>query len=349
MSQSRVDGNRFDRGEFDIAPNFFNIASKSNCKFDNIFFDGKTQNLDYIMADLRVKVFCESCGNEKVYKDAMRGEIICLKCGGVIEDHSVDPRGVRIYDASDLETKLHHEPLNPSNRPLIKVTSTDATTARRRARENNRIDWKYKKIIIMKIELSKVKSILPFSKEVEERAMEEITKVFNTGILRGRSAIPMAMALLYYSCIQCNSSLGLKDILNCMYSDSDTEEEKHKIHKAVRSSIRTLSKEFDYKFTIKKDYSTFLSKISDDLSIPYYACTRAIKLFKRLDNELVFSGDPIGYAGACLYHACKKYGEDMSTKVSQKDIASTIGMTEVTVRKRTKEVKDFVDRTGIDA
>jgi transcription initiation factor TFIIIB Brf1 subunit/transcription initiation factor TFIIB len=97
--------------------------------------------------------------------------------------------------------------------------------------------------------------------------------------------------------------------------------------------------EMVYKFVPKSDYSDLLTKISSDLRIPQYVTTKAIKTMRDFQSRNTLSGDPKGYAGACLYHACKTIGMPECKAITQSGIATTIKMTEVTIRKRMKEIK----------
>jgi transcription initiation factor TFIIB len=336
MSKLESDDHRF-------SSLFDNMPLKS---IDDIFFNPKQRFLDTLNKVPSIKSpieghTCKSCGKSDVYEDSARGEVICVDCGNVIDHHTPEFRGVRVYDIEDLE-KVQNEPMSPSSRPVIKVKTSDVN-ARRRAMENNKLEWKYKKLVIMKIELDKLKNRLPFSKDVENRAMEEIKKVFSTDILRGRSAIPMAMALLYYSCIKCNSPIGLKDILDSLYVIAQDDDEERRMRRGIRMAIKTLSKEMDYKFTVKTDYAKFLLKVCNGLSMPQYICTDAIKMFKQLKETYVFSGDPIGYAAACLWYANMKHDDKTPAKQVQKTIADAVRMTPVTIRKRAKELKPILE------
>jgi transcription initiation factor TFIIB len=292
--------------------------------------------------DLRVDLKCPSCNGVKIFHDSGRGEIICMDCGNIVDHHSIDTRGVRVYDRDDVENKVHYEPLKPENRVIVKFKSRDPDS-RRRERENNRILWEQKKVMTMNIELGKLKGVLPISKRLHDMAMEEVKKVFMTDILRGRNAILVGMAVLYYATIKCNSPIGLNDIIKAV---STSVEEERKVRRAIRSAIQVLSKRLGYKFVPKKDHANLLSMVSSDLNIPQNITTRAIKMFKAFKENNVISGDPKGYAGACLYFSCKMETgfDDAKTQV---DIARAIEMTDVTIRKRAKELKSFFDRVAV--
>jgi transcription initiation factor TFIIB len=292
--------------------------------------------------DLHAPLSCPACSTENVFHDTNRGDIICMNCGGIVEQHSVDARGVRVYDQEDVESKVHYEPMKPENRLMLKLNSRDPDS-RRRERENNRILWDQKKVMIMSIELSKLKSVLPISKRLHDATMEEVKKVFATDILRGRNAVLVGLAVMYYSAIKTNSPIGLNDIIK---SVSRGKEEEKKARRAIRSAIQVLSKRLGYKFVPKNDHADLMSKVSSELEIPQPIVTGAIKMFKYFKSANVLSGDPKGYVGACLYCSCKMHTGIDDTH-TQKKIAKAIEMTDVTVRKRAKEVFTFFETHGV--
>lgn len=319
-------------------------------EIENRTVDATSANIDWMSTrqdNLTVKYTCNECNNsDHVYHDAGRGEIVCLNCGNIVTDHSVDYKGVRVYDQEDFNNKVHYEPMRPGCRPILKYEKNDPDS-RRRERENNRIDWSEKKVMIMHVELQKLKGTLPFSKRVEKYTMNEVKKVFKTDILRGRNAKAMGLALLYYSSTKCNSPIGLSDIIEAAAPAG--EYEKKRIRRSIRSAIQTLSKEMGYKFYPKTDHSKFLTMVGCELDVPQYIMTRAIKWLRTIKENIVMSGDPRGYVGACLYHACKMSDDKRYRRITQSEVASVVKMTEVTIRKRTKELKFFLERKGIVA
>ena len=336
-----IDGKEFDNSLEDLSRSF---AKNIN------YYLGSPQPLTDTAApviddrELYFFQYCSVCGGEHVFHDANRGDIICLKCGNIIEQHSVDTRGVRVYDSEDVNSKVHYEPLKPENRPVLKLKSRDPDS-RRMERENNRILWDQKKIMIMNIEIAKLKSILPISKRLADMTMEEVKKVFATDILRGRNAILVGMAVMYYASIKCNSPIGLDDIIKAVSRDKEDEQ---KVRRSIRSAIQVLSKRLGYKFVPKNNHSDLMSKVSSELDIPQPMVTSAVKMFRAFKEKNVLSGDPKGYVGACLYCSCKMHTgmEDIHT---QKKIARAIHMTDVTVRKRAKEVFAFFETNDFPA
>jgi transcription initiation factor TFIIB len=233
-----------------------------------------------------------------------------------------------------VERKIHCEPLGPGNKAIIVVKNTNPDM-KRIAKKNNRIPWNDRRVLLMKIEILKMKSYLPITDVIMREAMHHIEKIFKTGILRGRSLEAIGAAILYWSCIKYNSCITLDEIA--------------KYSKAERSSIgsakKLLSKKFGYKFMPKQDYSSYFSKVNNSLKVPQPVYTRAVKIFKIYKANEIIKGDPRGWVGAAIYYACKE--PNNKSIRSQGEIAKAVGITEMTIRKRTDQIMKFVKKSDI--
>lgn len=278
---------------------------------------------------------CAHCAGNQVYNDEKRGETVCLRCGSVIDHHVIDSRGVRIYTQADVEEKVHAEPFKAGLRPLLKFT-TGTPDEKRRARTNNRIEWKYKKVMQIRCELSKLKTMIPIPKDVEDLTMTEVERLFQTDILRGRYAMATGIAMLYWACLELNSSLRLNDITGCYRHDED-------FIKQIRASVKILQIETDKKFVPKKDQSRFVTLLCNKLNLPQATCTRTIQIIKAMKtHKIIISGNPAGFIGGCLLESCKETVKDVDARHMQGRIAGAIGMTEVTIRRRAKQVREYM-------
>ena len=278
---------------------------------------------------------CTTCRSTQVFRDPQRGEIICLGCGVVISDHVTDSRGIRVYTQEDVKRKVHHEPMMPGMHLQITALSNDRNWARRK-KLNDRTEWKVKKVLTVKFEISKLKGLLNITRDVEEYTMKEVEKIFwKTNILRGRYALATGIALLYYACLKLDSPIRLKDIVACYEHDDVFKGE-------IRSMIRTLQKEAGYKFVPKRNYAKFVTSLCSKLGLPQTTCTRAIHIVNDITSNMVISGDPSGVVGGCIYEACKELQGDLNSRRTQMQIAKAIKMTDVTVRRRAKMVRDYL-------
>jgi len=83
-----------------------------------------------------------------------------------------------------------------------------------------------------------------------------------------------------------------------------------------------------------------VSKIASKVDIGEKTQQAAINVLREAGNKRMIAGkDPMGMAAAALYIACVREGE----KKTQKQIAESAGVTEVTVRNRYKDLKEALD------
>lgn len=278
--------------------------------------------------------FCPSCKSFVNFEDQARGEKICEHCGTVIRERNVALSGPGFFVNEAVKKNLNYEPMTSSNRIIIVVRKSDSPEARRRANCNNRMPWPEKKVQIMRAEIMKLKTFIPITETIESITMKEIQKVFKNESIQGRNFVAMGTALLYYACIQCDSSVGFDDIVQ--YSSED--------RKSIRKAISILNKTLNYKFSPKAKYGNDFSRANNILSLPQYVCTNAIHIFTSIKDKERIIGDPRGLVGASIYYCCKN--DDSVDKKTQREVASSLGITEITIRKRMKDVTNFIERNG---
>lgn len=81
-----------------------------------------------------------------------------------------------------------------------------------------------------------------------------------------------------------------------------------------------------------------IARISNNLGVSEKTKRLAIKILRKAEEVKISAGkDPMSLAGGIVYLACMQTGEPHS----QRDIARTANATEVTIRSRSKELKDL--------
>ena len=148
-------------------------------------------------------------------------------------------------------------------------------------------------------------------------------------LIRGRSIESITAASLYAACRQCNVPRTLDEISN-----------KARIsRKEVGRTYRYISRELELKLmpTSPQDYiSRFCSvlKLSSDVQ------AKTLEILQEATRRELTSGrGPTGIAAASLYIASVLCGE----KRTQREVAETAGVTEVTIRNRYKELAEKLD------
>jgi transcription initiation factor TFIIB len=83
-----------------------------------------------------------------------------------------------------------------------------------------------------------------------------------------------------------------------------------------------------------------VARIASKIGIGEKTKRYAIKVLKNAQEKEVSAGkDPMGLAAAALYLSCVKNGEDKT----QRDIAESANVTEVTIRNRYKGLKELLN------
>ncbi len=93
-----------------------------------------------------------------------------------------------------------------------------------------------------------------------------------------------------------------------------------------------------------KTYKEILMIGANKLNIPQYVCTQGMKYLVKMVKKIQIGCDPRGYAGGCLYVACKEASKkDKKVRRTQKEVGRSVGMTDITIRNRTKELESILE------
>jgi len=295
------------------------------------------------MQVLNVKSGCTRCGGSML-TDGSTGERFCQKCGNVIVENIEDSRPERRFisdDSSDNSRTGTPNSLAIHDRGLattIGSTSKDATgkslssvmqqdMRRLRIWDNRSQSEKTgRNLRAAFMELGKLKDKLTLSDAVIEKAAFIYRKAVGKGLVRGRSIPHVLAASAYAACRDSGTPRTLSDF-------SDVLNIKKK---AVSCSYRMLLKELDMKMPVMDSLSC-ISKIASKLNLDEKIKRYAHDILSDAnDRELTAGKGPMGLAAAALYMACVKY----DLKISQREISVASGVTEVTIRNRSRSLRE---------
>ncbi len=292
---------------------------------------------------------CPSCSSTHLTKDYSRAELVCEKCGLVIDAEIMDhgPEW-RAFDSEQREKKartgapmtytIHDKGLSTT----IGWQNSDAygksIPTRNRAQLYRLRKWQARTRISDGTErnlalalsaLDRMSSALSLPRTVRETAAMIYRKAVRQKLIRGRSIEGVTAAVLYAACRQCNVPRTLEEI-------SGVAQMKKK---EIGRNYRNISRKLGLKLlpTTPHDYiSRFCSRLS--LSNDVQVKTMEI-LKKAANNELTSGRGPTGMAAASLYIASVLCGE----RRTQREVADIAGVTEVTIRNRYKELAKKLD------
>jgi transcription initiation factor TFIIB len=292
---------------------------------------------------------CARCGKNEILTDNVTGERFCGKCGYVIseklqesgpewrsfaKDGGADPTRTGAPTSLTMHDMGLATIINPINRdstgkPLsasMKSTIERLRTWDSRSQVHEPLDRNFRQAFS---ELNRLKDKLAISDAVIEKAAYIYRKALDKGLVRGRSISALMASALYAACRDTATPRNLKDV----------EIAANIKRKDIARCYRLLVKELDLKMPVT-DSIQCVARIASKIGIAEKTKRFAIKVLKSAQEKEVSAGkDPMGLAAAALYLSCVKNGEDKT----QRDIAESANVTEVTIRNRYKGLKELLN------
>ena len=177
-------------------------------------------------------------------------------------------------------------------------------------------------------QLSRQAEKLSVGAYVSERAAYIYRKALAKNLVRGRSISWMMSASLYAACRDTGTSRTLKDVASVGAMGK----------KDLAKCYRLLVKELDLMMPVV-DPAMYVSRIASKVGLSERIQRKAFEMLYALKESDNSAGKgPTGLAATALYLASTMTPGEGS-QVTQKEIAEAAGVTEVTIRNRTKTLK----------
>ncbi|SRR5581483_2022996 len=174
-------------------------------------------------------------------------------------------------------------------------------------------------------QLVKVKDRMGLPDSVMEKAAYVYRKAQERGLIRGRTIGSVLAASIYIASRQ----MGVLRTLDDISADSGIKP------KEVGRSYRLLVSSLDLKVPVI-DSNKYVAKVANSTNLSERTKRKALEIMAEAQSRGVSVGkDPMGIAASALYLATR-FTRELRT---QADIAKAAGVTEVTVRNRSKELK----------
>ncbi len=296
--------------------------------------------------ETKQKTGCPECHSTKVNYDPSRGESVCGSCGLVLKESMIDlTQEWRAFDENQRSKRVRTgAPLTPTKHDhgitteigkgkgeLFKVGSKKRAQYYRLAKWHKRlIKSRDRNLSFAFSELQRLVSQLGLSPAIHEKVAKLYERAANDSLVRGRSTESIIAALLYTTCREHGAPRTLDEI-----------------SKSSGISRRDIGKTYRYisrKLTIRilpAKAQDYVPRFGSLLGLSEKVQVKAVKLLDEASEHDVTSGKgPIGVASAALYIAAVLEGE----KKTQREVADAIGVTEVTIRNRYKEI---IEKLGI--
>lgn len=274
---------------------------------------------------------CPECGGIEILLHE-RGETVCGQCGLVISERNVDVShsGKRAFTKQEKESRERTgSPISillpdMGLSTIIDKNNIKSPDLKRAAKWNSRMTWDKRNMLIATTELKRISSNLTLPNHVKKTAIRLYIEAFKKKLLRGRSINGMVAACLYFACRERRIPRTLQEILD-----------QSSVHaKNVRRCYRTLIRELNLKVP-STDPISLIPRFIAELDLDADAENTTVKILQRFTSKYSTSGkDPKGLCAGALYLVCRK----KEKKISQKEIANLVGVTEVTLRSRYKEL-----------
>ncbi len=290
---------------------------------------------------------CPECGSKHIFEDAAKGEKVCAKCGLVLEESMVDSspewrafdeeqRSRRTRGGAPLTHTKHDKGLTTEigrgKGELFKVTPSKRAQYYRLTKWQKRlVASKDRNLSFALSELQRLISFLGLPRPVHEEVAKKYEQAVDRGLVRGRSMESVIAALLYAVCRELNTPRTLEEIAEAIGIE----------RREIGRTYRYIARELNVRIlpSPPQDYiPRFASMLGLSDSVQANA-TRFLKEAKK--NEVTSGKGPTGVAAAAIYIAAVLGGE----KRTQREIADAIGVTEVTIRNRFKEL---CEKLGIE-
>jgi len=292
---------------------------------------------------LTIHALCPECGSPEVIKDRDLGELVCGECGLVIQDETLDrgPERHAFTLAEKFDKRRTGAPTSYSR--FDKGLSTDIQLARDASGRPlppkvRRQMWRLRRWQIRSMmhasrdrnlmqamtELERLSQKLHIPSFIQETAALIYRRALSADLIRGRCIAAIVAAALYAACRLAKTSKTLNEIAKASPRD------RKEIAKCYRLLVRRLKVQVPIDEPV--DY---VSKIAENAGVSGEAQGLAIQIIQDAKRRHMAIGkDPSGLVAGALCVACKLKNE----KVSQGLIAQAAKVTEVTVRKRKKEL-----------
>jgi len=288
---------------------------------------------------------CPDCGSINLVTDHKHGEIVCKKCGLVLEDGIFDfgPEW-RAFDEEQkskrartggpvkfaklnkgLTTEIDRYDRDIRGGAIQPERKAQLYRLRKWQRRSRMSDSVQRNLSIALPELDRMCAYLNIPNNIKEECAMWYRKAVSKGLVRGRSIESVVAAIIYLI----SRKHALPKTLEELADASGVK--KKDIGRSYRFACRRL--EIRMPVATPMDY---VPRFASELGLSGETEAKAIEILKEAREKGVTSGrGPTGVAAAAIYLA----GKLTNDKQTQKGIAGRLaGVTEVTIRNRYEEI-----------
>lgn len=294
------------------------------------------------------KNICPECGSDELITDYERAEVICARCGLVLDDDNLDIN-YRLNECDNLRKRkseiiedsttftLHDKGLST----MIDENNNDihgqqiSSTYKSQMFKIRKMEWKTKISNSYERNLSKALneideygSIIGFSKEMKEDSSIIYRKAMDCNLNKGRSIHRNVAACLYITCRRFKVPRTLEEIANQMEVTK----------KELGRTYRNLCRELNIKLPLISP-AQFVPRFASELGLSGEIQAKTIEVIEKAREDGKIQGQPQIIAAGALYIVSDSFGE----KIPQEDISKVTGVSELGIRRRGSELQYYLD------
>ena len=292
------------------------------------------------------KLICPSCGEDKTIEEYEKGRIVCKHCGRILnigitdngpewrsydrdEEEEISRTGPPVsYGLHDkgLTTEIDWGNKDSKGKELHSKEKSKAYKLRKWQKRGKITGENDRNLAFGLSEINKLSSHLGLPTPTRELAYRLYRKVRDKNLTRGRQTELVVSAVVYAAC-------RLSEVPRSLDEMSEASGiSKKKIARIYRVISRSLNLR-----TPVVDPVRYVAKIGGKLDVSGETQAEAIKIIRAAQNEGLTPGKSlVGISAGAIYLASLLCDE----KKSQREISKVAGVTQVTVRKRYKELMD---------
>ena len=283
---------------------------------------------------------CPKCSSVRINKDTIRGEIVCMDCGYVIEENLIDfSQEWREFDSDDVSGRRRAgAPISLSRHDkgistelgmgysdIFKLPPKLRPKFLRLKKWQQRISTATERNLKYALaELKRYTSQLSLSPGVEETSALIYRRAVAKELVRGRSMESVVASALYAACREHGTPRTLDEIAEVANIPK----------REIGRTYRFLSRQLGIRI-LPTDPVDYIPRFASNLKLSGKTVTKALDILEKAkEKELTSGRGPTGVAAAVLYISAQLTGE----KKTQREVAEVAGVTEVTIRNRYKEL-----------
>ena len=292
------------------------------------------------------KKTCPECKSAKLSVDHKRGEVVCNSCGFVMDENMMD-QGQEWREFSDGQDERRSGAPSSyakhdmgtgtevgTSSEVYKLSVKDRRKYLRLRKWHNRSSTSLERNLKYALaDLKRISSLLNIPPTIEEEAARIYRMAVEKGLVRGRSMECVVVGAIYIASRQFNLPRSLNEV--CQLTNNNKRD--------VGKTYRFIARELGIKMA-PSGAGTYIPKFANKLGFSAETQTQAQKILEIAQSSELTSGrGPTGLAAAALYVASLITGE----KRTQREIADVVGVTEVTIRNRYKEMIEKLNLDGL--